>query len=170
MQLRALSPSDAEQYQALRLRGLQEAPTAFASSFEEEADASLEEIARRLQPKDSGILFGSFDQATLAGVVGVERERMLKLRHKGFIWGMYVSPEYRRSGHARALLQHALQFAWQSLRVVQVNLGVHTQNAGAIALYRQAGFEVWGTERGSLVVDALPQDEHHMVCRAPGVA
>lgn len=140
-------------------------PTAFASSLEEEADTSLEEIARRLQPKDSGTIFGSFEQAILAGVVGVERERMLKLRHKGFIWGMYVSPEYRRSGRAQLLLQHALQFAWQSLHVVQVNLGVHTQNAGAIALYRQAGFDVWGTERGALVVDGKPQDEHHMVCR-----
>lgn len=170
MPIRTLTPSDAGQYQALRLRGLREAPTAFASSLEEEAGTSLDEIARRLQPKDSGTLFGSFEQGILGGVVGVEREGMVKLSHKGYVWGMYVSPEYRRGGRARRLLEHALQFAWLSLRLAQVNLGVHTGNAGAIALYRQAGFEVWGTERGSLVVDAQPQDEHHMVCRAPGAA
>ena len=170
MNVRALSPSDAEQYQSLRLRGLQEAPSAFASSFEEEASTSLEEIARRLQPKDSGTILGSFEHAVLTGVVGVQRESMVKLSHKAFVWGMYVAPEYRRGGRAQLLLEHALQFAWQSLRVVQVNLGVHTLNTGAIALYRQVGFEVWGTERGALVVDAQPQDEHHMVCRAPSAA
>jgi GNAT superfamily N-acetyltransferase len=167
MKVRALSTSDAEQYQALRLRGLKEAPSAFASSFEEEADTSIEEIARRLQPKDSGTILGSFEQAVLAGVVGVQRESMVKLSHKA---GMYVAPEYRRGGRAQLLLEHALQFAWQSLCVVQVNLGVHTLNTGAIALYRQVGFEVWGTERGALVVAAQPQDEHHMVCRAPSAA
>jgi RimJ/RimL family protein N-acetyltransferase len=170
MNVRALSPSDAEQYQSLRLRGLQEAPSAFASSFEEEASTSLEEIARRLQPKDSGAIFGFFEHGVLTGVVGVQRESMVKLSHKAFIWGMYVAPEYRRGGRAQLLLEHALQFAWQALRVVQVNLGVHTRNTGAIALYQQVGFEVWGTERGALVVDAQPQDEHHMVCRAPSAA
>jgi hypothetical protein len=29
---------------------------------------------------------------------------------------------------------------------------------------------LWGTERSSLVVAGEPQDEHHMVCRAPGAA
>jgi len=167
MQIRALSPSDAKQYQALRLRGLKEAPAAFASSFEEEAATSIGEIERRLQPKDSGTILGSFEQAILAGVVGVQREHMVKLSHKAFIWGMYVAPEFRRGGRAQLLLQHALQFAWQSLHVVRVNLGVHTLNTGALTLYEKAGFEVWGTEHGALVVDAQSQDEHHMVCRAP---
>jgi ribosomal protein S18 acetylase RimI-like enzyme len=167
MQIRALIPDDATQYQALRLRGLREAPAAFASSFEEESATSADDVARRLQPKDSGAIFGCFDQSALAGVVGVQRETMLKLRHKAFIWGMYVAPEYRRRGHAKPLLAHALQHAWQSLQVVQVNLGVHTLNTAALALYRNAGFEIWGTERGSLIVGAQPQDEHHMVCRAP---
>ncbi len=167
MLIRTLLPPDAAQYQALRLRGLQEAPTAFASSFEEEAATTLQELAQRLQPSSTGTLFGSFDQGVLAGIVGVQRESMVKLSHKAFVWGMFVAPEYRGLGHAQALLAQALQFAWQSLRVVQVNLGVNTQNAGALALYRKAGFEVWGTERGSLVVSAQPQDEHHMVCRAP---
>ena len=63
-----------------------------------------------------------------------------------------------------------LPYAWQSLGVAQVNLGVHTENASAIALYRRYGFVVWGTENGALVVVGKAQDEHHMVCRAPSAA
>ena len=46
--------------------------------------------------------------------------------------------------------------------MTQVNLGVHTHNTSVLALYRRFGFEVWGTEKGSLVVAGEPQDEHHM--------
>jgi RimJ/RimL family protein N-acetyltransferase len=80
---------------------------------------------------------------------------------------MYVSPEHRRSGVGSRLLEHALPYVWQSLGVAQVHLGVHTGNVSALALYRRFGFEVWGRERGALIVAGEPHDEHHMVCRAP---
>jgi ribosomal protein S18 acetylase RimI-like enzyme len=170
MHVRTLTPEDAVEYQALRLRGLADAPTAFASSYEEEVSTPLAEIARRLQAKTSGAVFGAFADGTLAGLAGIERESMTKLSHKAYLWGMYVSPEHRRSRLGSLLLEHALPYAWQSLGVAQVNLGVHTENARAIALYRRFGFVVWGTEIGALVVAGKAQDEHHMVCRAPSAA
>jgi hypothetical protein len=36
----------------------------------------------------------------------------------------------------------------------------------ALYWYRRFGFEVWVTERGTLIVAYERQDEHHMVCRA----
>ena len=170
MHVRRLQPEDAAEYQALRLRGLAEAPSAFASSYEEEVHTPLAEIASGLQPKDSGAIFGAFAEAELVGLAGVNRESMKKLSHKAYLWGMYVGPEHRRSGVGSLLLEKALPYAWQSLRVAQVNLGVHTENASAIALYRRLGFVIWGTEIGALVVGGTPQDEHHMVCRAPSAA
>jgi RimJ/RimL family protein N-acetyltransferase len=170
MHVRTLQPEDAPEYQALRLRGLAEAPTAFASSYEEEVSTPLGEIARRLQPKASVAIFGAFADGKLAGLAGLERESMIKLSHKAYLWGMYVSPELRRSGLGSLLLEQALPYAWQSLGVAQVNLGVHVENANAIALYRRFGFVVWGTETGALVVAGKAQDEHHMVCRAPSAA
>ena len=170
MLVRTLQPEDAAEYQALRLRGLSEAPSAFASSYEEEVTTPIAEIARRLQPRDSGAIFGAFAEGKLVGLAGVERESMNKLSHKAYLWGMYVSPEHRKSGVGALLLQQALQYAWQSLKVVQVNLGVHTENVNAVALYRRLGFSIWGTEIGALVVGGKPQDEHHMVCRAPSAA
>ena len=170
MHVRTLQPEDSVEYQALRLRGLTESPTAFASSHEEEVSTPLAEIARRLQPKASGTIFGAFAEGKLADLAGLERESMTKLSHKAYLWGMYVSPEHRRSRLGSLLLEQVLPYAWRSLGVAQVNLGVHTENASAIALYRRYGFVVWGTEFGALVVAGKPQDEHHMVCRAPSAA
>jgi RimJ/RimL family protein N-acetyltransferase len=170
MLFRTLTPEDAAAFQALRLRGLAEAPTAFASSYEEEVNTPIAEIERRLQPKASGALFGAFAAGALAGIAGIERESMAKLSHKAYLWGMYVSPEHRGVGLGFQLLQTVLPYAWQSLGVAQVNLGVHTENASAIKLYRRIGFVVWGTEMGALVVGGESQDEHHMVCRAPSAA
>jgi RimJ/RimL family protein N-acetyltransferase len=167
MHVRALQPEDGAEYQALRLRGLAEAPNAFASSYEEEVGTPLEEIASRLQPKASGAIFGAFVDGKLAGLAGLERESMAKLNHKAYLWGMYVGPEYRRSRLGSLLLEYMLPYAWESLGVTQVNLGVHAENASAIALYRRFGFVAWGTEIGALVVAGKAQDEHHMVCRAP---
>ena len=92
MHVRTIQPEDAAEYQALRLRGLAEAPTASASSYEEEVGTPLAEIARRLQPKASGAIFGAFANGKLAGLAGLERESMTKLSHKAYLWGMYVSP------------------------------------------------------------------------------
>lgn len=170
MHVRTLRPEDAAEYQALRLRGLKEAPTAFASSYEDEISTPVTEIARRLHPKDSGAIFGAFTEGRLVGLAGIEREAMTKLSHKAYLWGMYVAPEYQRTGLGSSLLEHALPYAWRSLGAAQVNLGVHAENASAIALYRRFGFVTWGTEIGGLVVAGKAQDEHHMVCRAPSAA
>ncbi len=167
MTVRALGPDDAAAFQALRLRGLGEAPTAFASSLEEEVPTPIDQIVQRLQPQADRAIFGAFGSGGLCGVLGVQREAMRKLRHKGFIWGMYVVPEARRAGHGLRLMQAALAHAWTDLQVRQVNLGVHALNEGAVRLYRRCGFEVYGTERGSLMVDGVLQDEHHMVCARP---
>lgn len=164
MTVRALGPDDAAAFRALRLRGLGEAPTAFASSLEEEVSTPIEQIAQRLQARADRAIFGAFGPVGLCGVLGVQREAMRKLQHKGFIWGLYVVPEARREGHGLRLMQAALAHAWAALQVRQVNLGVHALNEGAVRLYRRCGFEIYGTERGSLVVDGVLQDEHHMVC------
>ncbi len=163
MSVRRLSPSDAEQFQALRLRGLQECPTAFASSYEEEVDTPLPVVAERLAPRPDGALFGWFEGVTLVGVVGVQREGMAKLAHRAMVWGMYVAPEARRGGVGRHLVVHALEYAARDLGVRQVHLGVTTENVAALTLYRGVGFEVYGTERGYLLIDGVLHDEHLMV-------
>ena len=49
MEIRRLGPQDTAEYQALRLRGLRECPEAFGSTYEEDAQLSLDVVAARLQ-------------------------------------------------------------------------------------------------------------------------
>ncbi len=170
MHIRALVPSDAPAFQALRLRGLQECPEAFASSHEEEVGTPLDAIERRLQPKADSAIFGAFEGYKLCALVGLQRETMAKLAHKSRIWGVYVAPEARGAGLGAQIMRHALQHAAHVLRARQVNLGVNTQNVAAIALYRKLGFVEYGLERGYLLVGGVLHDEYQMVCHVASSA
>jgi GNAT superfamily N-acetyltransferase len=109
MEIRRLQPEDAAAFQSIRLRGLLECPSAFSSSHLEEVGTPLATIAGRLEPKADGAVFGCFVNTDLAGVIGVQREVRIKLAHKAFIWGMYVSPSYRRCGVGRKLVSSAME-------------------------------------------------------------
>jgi RimJ/RimL family protein N-acetyltransferase len=170
MEIHTLSPQHAVAFRALRLRGLLECPTAFASSYAEEHRDSVEVVAQRLSHKSDGSIVGAFREQALVGVVGVQRERMVKLAHKAFVWGMYVAPEARGDGLGAALMERAMQYAAVELRVKQVNLGVNTRNEAALALYRKLGFKEYGHERGFLLVDGVLHDEYHMVCHVASTA
>lgn len=170
IRIRSLLPPDAAVFQALRLRGLVECPTAFASSYDEEHDRPLAAVAERLAAAPDRVVLGAFSGAELIGVVGLMREGHRKLAHKGLIWGMYVAPEARRQGVGRRLVDAALAHAFVNLGVRQVNLGVNAANVPAIALYRATGFESFGIERGFMIVDGESQDEIHMVCVAEASA
>jgi ribosomal protein S18 acetylase RimI-like enzyme len=93
------------------------------------------------------------------------RERQRKLEHKALIWGMYVAPEARGNGIRRALLLAALELARSVPAIRQVNLFVNASNSPAILLHKTVGFEVFGRERGGMIVDGELQDELHMFLR-----
>ncbi len=161
--VRLLGSEDAVAYQALRLLGLRESPTAFAASFDEECDTPLDVVAERLAPQPDGARFGAFQGDALVGIVGLQREGLSKLAHKAFIWGMQVLPSARRQGVGRALIEQALVHAATVLGVRQVTLGVNARNRPAIALYESLGFEAFGFERGNMLLDGELHDEIHMV-------
>ena len=170
VQIRAIAPSDAAAYQAVRLCGLQECPDAFASSYDEEVDTPLGVIAARLQPRTDSAVFGAFEDSELCALVGLQREGLVKLAHKSFIWGVYVTPEARGRGIGAQIMRHALHYAATVLHTNQVNLGVNTKNSAAIALYRKLSFVEYGLERGYLLVGGVLQDEHLMVCQVASAA
>jgi len=162
MELRVLESADAAAFSRLRLAALRECPTAFSSSYEEECDIPLARRAERMAPGRDNAIFGAFDGPDLVGTVGLHRERGLKLAHKAVIWGVYVAPSFRQRGVGRLLLERALAHAASLPGLLQVTLGVNTENTAAIALYTSLGFETFGLERGFLLVDGVLHDELHM--------
>ncbi len=165
--LRELCPDDAEAYRPLRLEALQDAPSAFASSFEEESARDLEATRERLRAGPDGATFGAFLAGRLVGTSTIFRVSRLKERHKAYLVGMYVAPTARRSGVGRALVAAVLDRAQTMPGLRQVLLGVEAGNAPARALYEAFGFEAFGTERDALIVDGVAYDEVHMVWFRP---
>ncbi|GLR15154.1 N-acetyltransferase [Chitinimonas prasina] len=164
MLIRQLVPADLDLFRALRLAGLRECPAAFAASLEEEAELPPGQMSEWLQAGPHGWILGAFDGDVLVGVVGLGRERMRKLQHKAVVWGMYVAASHRRRGVALALLQSLKQQAAGMAGLRQLNLGVHTRNAPALALYAALGFTVYGTETHCMQVDGTWHDEYLMAC------
>lgn len=169
MVVRKLTPEDAPAFQALRLSGLRECPTAFASSYEEECDRPLSSVADRLAAQDDRAVLGAFVGGNLVGLVGIKREEPRKLAHKARLWGMYVAPANRKQSVGRQLVAEALALARSQLNARQVTLGVNAENGPALALYERMGFKPFGREPAFMLVDGITQDEVQMVCMLPTV-
>jgi ribosomal protein S18 acetylase RimI-like enzyme len=165
MQVRRLTPTDASQFQTLRLAGLREAAYAFGSSYEEEKDFPASIIEDRLAVRADRGAFGAFDNETLVGLIALGREGHVKLSHKALIWGLYVRPEARQKGIGRALLQEVLSLAVSVPGIKQVNLCVNANSTGAIRLYESVGFKSFGREPGAMLIGGVLHDEIHMYLR-----
>lgn len=160
--IRRLNSQDAESYFALRLAALQESPEAFASTYEEEKDQRAEKYKPRFQTEDS-FTFGAFDGEELVGIITLVREKLMKLSHRTTILAMYVAPEKRGLGIAKALVQKAIDQAEEWQGIEQVYLTVVTTNEAAIQLYASLGFEVFATEKRALKSGDTYYDEYLMV-------
>jgi RimJ/RimL family protein N-acetyltransferase len=141
--VRRLEASDAGAYQHLRLEALRTEPAAFSSNVETEAQRSLAEVAARIASPEANESFvvGAFDTAaSLIGVGGFYRESAHKMRHIGWIWGMFVAPRARAQGIARRILGHVLHDVREIPELLQIQLRVVTANANAQRLYESFGF------------------------------
>jgi ribosomal protein S18 acetylase RimI-like enzyme len=88
-----------------------------------------------------------------------------KLRHGIELAGMYVAVGFRRRGFGRALLDAAI-FHGKSISGVRlIKLGVNATNVAAKALYRSAGFEIYGLEPDALRGDGVFHGEEHYALR-----
>lgn len=166
--VRLLTPEDAAAYWQLRLRALQDAPYAFSTTYEEAIQRArpVEVMAERLQPSAENWTVGSFTAGgELVGVVTFAREQMRKLHHKGTLTAMYVSPDMRGRGVARALVAELLDRARTLDGLEQINLTVVTTNDAAYRLYSATGFRVFGVEPYGLKYDHEYWDEEYMVIR-----
>ncbi|WP_312997054.1 GNAT family N-acetyltransferase [Achromobacter animicus] len=157
--VRRLIAADAAPLRQLRLNALVETPESFGSSYEEEHTLTLADIREWISPANDGAMFGVFLGEVMAGIVGVGRQRKLKVRHKAHIWSMYVAPAERGRGLGRLLMHAAIDHARTMRGIRQVQLSVTANNVAASALYASLGFTVYGHEREALYVNGKLYDE-----------
>lgn len=165
--IRQLSVEDGPAYRAIRLEALANHPEAFLSSaeaFAQKSDADIVETLKALT------IFGAFlPDGSLGGINAFLGNEGQKDRHRGWMIQVYVKPKHRGTGMSRALVENLLDYAKD--RVIQIHLGVWSENEPAIRLYKKLGFEVYGTEPRYLYVNGRYLDEHLMVRfldKAPG--
>lgn len=145
LELRRLSPRDAELYREIRLEALRLAPEAFSATLEAESAEPLAWFAARL---DRSAVFGALAEGVLIGIAGFFVRDGRKEAHKGVLVGMYVRPHARRAGVGRRLVEAVIEHAGRHVELLQ--LSVVCGNAGARRLYARLGFVEYGVERNAL--------------------
>ncbi|AZQ55179.1 GNAT family N-acetyltransferase [Burkholderia cenocepacia] len=161
--IRLLDAADAAQFQTVRLRAVDTAPTSFLPTLDEESQVPVDEFATRLTPTQAQAVFGAFDGDTLVGITGVRRDARTKIAHKATIWGVYVDAAYRGQRVAQALLDSATAHAANAWGCSQLMLCVNEVNHAAERLYASQGFVRFSTEPRSMCVDGRFYDEHYMI-------
>jgi RimJ/RimL family protein N-acetyltransferase len=165
MEVRLITPSDAESYWELRLEALKTNPEAFGSSYEEALQRKnpVQQIVNTIET-DGFYSFGAFSGSNkLIGIVALVQESGIKMKHRANIIQMYVTKESRGTGAGKALLTAAINQAKSIADIEKINLAVVTTNETAKNLYSSLGFKTFGHEEKALKINGTYYDEDHMV-------
>jgi GNAT superfamily N-acetyltransferase len=102
--------------------------------------------------KADSFTLGAYVDGNLLGVVSFERDgsHREKLRHKGILFRMYVSKDFRGKGIAKQLIEALILRVKQLNDIEQINLTVVANNVNAKKLYQQIGFVTFGTEQNAI--------------------
>ncbi len=165
MEVRPLAEADASEYQELRLRALREHPDAFTSSYEEDRIKPLAWAKSRVVPSAAApndFVLGAFAEGKLIGILGMSVEPRRKIRHKGHVFGMYVTPEHAGRGVGQKLMAFCIGRAKAIAALEQLQLTVTESNIRAKSFYERAGFRSFGVERNAAKIGERYVHKCHM--------
>lgn len=160
VEVRTVHPDDWELFSRLRLAALQDTPTAFASSYEREADRT-EEQWREWLGRSDGARFLASTAGEPSGIAAVylRREERDAPDPVPELVSMWVRPEHRGMGVGRTLVDAVS--GWVAERGhAEVRLMVAADNPAAERFYERLGFTRTGYTQPFPHDDA--RSEHEM--------
>jgi len=168
VEIRLLTADDAESWSELRLEALEHDPEAFSSSEEEHNRLTKTEIENRVTcDPENRFVVGAFVNDRLVGMAGFYRELGVKTRHKGHVWGVYLTAGTRGQGLGRRLMETLLACAMHIPGLEQIHISVASSQEAAASLYRALGFEPFAREVRALKVNGKYLDEDFLVLWLP---
>lgn len=154
-----------QEYKALRLHALLEAPQSFLKSFDEESqktDIEWQELLKEsLEGKSRFFVFAESD-GVLIGMMGAFVDTHEKVKHIATIVSVYIEPAFQGKGISSVLMKELLQNIQKNSSITRLDLMVVTTQESAIALYKKFGFETVGTVHKEMFVNGQYYDEHIM--------
>jgi RimJ/RimL family protein N-acetyltransferase len=162
MLIRETTSADAINFRELRLGALLDSPIAFTSDYQKNASHSMKYWEDLVTPQqDESTIFVAEHENQLVGMSGIMRSNSPKTRHAAWIWGVYVSPNWRGLRIGEAMIRGCLDWARQR-KIVLAKLGVAAVNLPAIRCYERCGFLRYGIEPRVVLYDGEYYDEHLM--------
>lgn len=146
IELEAITEASAMAFKATRLAALQDAPTAFGSTYARESpltDAEWIERARKWNGPQSVALLAN-DQGTYCGIAAGIVDPA-DPRH-AYLVSMWVAPSHRERGVGRLLVTAVWNWACAH-KFRELVLEVTDINTRAIAFYKRLGFAATGRTR-----------------------
>lgn len=161
--LRRLGAEDGAALRRLRQTALRTRPDAFLSDANDEAAASPQAYAARIDGDDDNLVMGAFAADRLVGMGGFRREQRRKQRHRGTIWGMFVEPDWQGRSVGAAILDALIAHARVQPGLDQLQLGVIVGNDAARRLYLSRGFQPYAIDPAALRLDGRDLDDELML-------
>jgi GNAT superfamily N-acetyltransferase len=163
-QFRPLEEQDFSVFVALRKEALLNEPEAFGpdyNTFNATPLLDKEHFFERILNYPFSFSLGAFtDEGILVGMGCFTCNRaMVKRRHKGVVWGMYVQPLHRSKGIGKQLIDLLLLAAKHDAGCEQALITVTPPGSSAHRFYENMGFIQYGVEYRALKLESGYIDE-----------
>ena len=142
--IRLLTEKDINQYLKIRLQSLKTDPKAFLSTFESESKLPLEYFQHKIRNAEKDQIFGYyglFENSRLIAYAQISDGYLVKKRHIGYFYEVYIDPDFRKKGYATQLINYLIDKIRKYKEIEQIELKVNSRNKSAIALYEKLGFK-----------------------------
>ena len=143
IRLELVNPNNAAVFKNIRLRALQDSPTAFSANYADEAKLTdsdwLDRAAQWSSDKSAAYL--AIDGRAAVGIAAGLLDRNDPLRAS--LMSMWVAPTHRRLGIGRTLVEAIVAWA-RGHNVLYLYLMVTSNNDRASQFYQRLGFSLTG--------------------------